>query len=657
MRRRFLAFAFLIFSFAAHLAAGGVLSSPRRVYVIKTEYFEVIFPKESENTARHVAENADDLYRKAKSAVGLEHDFSMPIIISPDSSEASALYTSNPYNRIVVFDSVPYASQNRSHSDDVLLDLLYREIFRAVSVSVRSPLNHLIYKTVGGDGYQPVSLINLPFSFAEGFSDLADRSLPEVSPFMQLSDPYCQQLLIQAKLEGHFPSWFQAASVRDIHPGNALSYAASTGFTAYLMRRYGTEKYLEFWKECGKIHLFFVNGIFFKVYGRPLSALWKDFRDSVPLPPNVEQLSQLEKAGDEVAFNDRQGLYEHVLSTAYGVVWYDGIRHEVDIFDPNSKFRIRQLLFIAEDITRLSLSPDGRYMAVSFTRGKVRDEFKEDNTRIFDLKEREFLDYEFSLREAGFVTDGEGNLCLAGISVQEKTSVLQIHTLPPNDDDSELIFESRFEKSSVLSNLNPAGNGKVFYLMNESLVIEDFCDGTVSRWILTDSEGVALSPLSVHFSLKDGAGSAALAEQGSARYMFSYLPDSEGSLVRAGFISLSSDFSPGQVFLQDCDVSGGAYFPFLSEGKLYYSARKFSHDELRMIPVENLSFTEGGLFAAGESSAPQPQSQSQEQPYSQERKCSFRKCFSRLSAEKIQSAKIYDACFCYPHACNPRYFA
>ena len=216
LRRSVLLFSFLVFS--AMLWAGGVLSSPRRVYVITTEHFEIMFPKESAETAKIIADNADLLYEKAKQEAGAEHDFSMPIIISPDSDILDVTYTTSPYNRIVVFDSLE--SFETTQNSIPLLLCLYREIFKAVSRSIRSRVNHIIYKSVGGDGYQPISLVYLPFSFVDAYADISTGCL---------NDSYYQQLLIQAKLEDNFPSWFQASSLHDVYPGNDICRAAASG--------------------------------------------------------------------------------------------------------------------------------------------------------------------------------------------------------------------------------------------------------------------------------------------------------------------------------------------------------------------------------------------------------------------------------------------
>ena len=107
----FLVSLLLFFLCLENLYAGGVFSSPRKVYVLNTNHFEIIFPKESEETAKYIAEHVDELYEKAKAETGLQNDFVMPIIISPDSSILDVKYTNRPYNRIVIFDAVPTGEQ------------------------------------------------------------------------------------------------------------------------------------------------------------------------------------------------------------------------------------------------------------------------------------------------------------------------------------------------------------------------------------------------------------------------------------------------------------------------------------------------------------------------------------------------------------------
>ena len=570
----FLVAFFLLFLCVSRLYAGGVLAYPRKVYVITTEHFEIIFPKESADAAAFVAEKADSLYELAKSETGYKKDFFMPIILSPDSAVLDVKYTNYPYNRIVIFDA--------NAGEDSVLPLLYKEIFRAVSFSIRSPINELIHKyTSLGDQYQPAAFINLPFSFSEAYSDIASGTA---------SDKYFQQLLIQAKLEDKFPSWLQAAAIRDIYPGNDFCYAAGTGFAAFLMNTRGLGKYSEFWNECGELHPYLMNGIFHKVYGETLSDLWKEFEESIPQPQN-----SIQSSSNEFSKNDRQGAFENILCTNYGIVWYDKIRHEVDIFDSNSTFKIRQLLFLAENITKLSLSPDGRYISASFIRESVRPEFKEVITRIYDLREREFLDWKFELTDACFVTGANDESLLAGLASEQNGTVLKIYTFisdkksAAQEKPGTQIYEKSFGKNKSVSNLCSAGKENLFYMLSDSdgqkFVIENISWSAPPRfWTFEDNNHNELLPISVQSVEK------------SSLITFSFYPEERGSLVRTGYIVLSDDEAgpqPQKIFIQTGDFSGGAYYPVIDGEVLHYCAKKYSHNELCYIPLEDITFEEG----------------------------------------------------------------
>ncbi len=590
----FLVSLLLFFLCLQNLYAGGVFSSPRKVYVLNTNHFEIIFPKESEETAKYIAENADALYEKAKTETGLKNDFAMPIIISPDSSILDVKYTNRPYNRIVVFDAVPTGEQIEREASrgnqDILLSLLYKEIFLAVSGSIRSPFNEFVYKYVLGDPYQPASFINLPFSFSQAYTDLATSTA---------QDKYFQQLLIQAKLENKFPTWLQAAAVRDIHPGNDLCHAAGTGFAAYLMNTRGLAKYAEFWNECGKLHPYFLNGIFHKVYGEWLHAVWKEFEASIPLPPDLTRMQELDAFSHEVSENDRQGAFENILYTNYGIVWYDSIRHEVDIYDFNSFFKIRQLLFIADSITKLSLSPGGRYLSASFTRGTTRPEFKEDVTCVYDLRERKFLPQKLPLRDACILSGRGGALQIAGVYAagkdSDKTPELRVYTFKPEDKECEITYQTFFEKTQYISSVCSAGKDNVAYLLSDKngrrLVIEkvekeEQSEKSAGSWKLLDNSGNEIVPISLQLVSPE-------------LITFSYYPPEDGALVRSGYIKLTDSNDavyPESIYVQQEDVSGGVYYPVIAENKIFYCAKKMSHNELRYLPFSSVSFSEGQIL-------------------------------------------------------------
>ena len=230
-----------------------VLSKPYKVYVLKTEHFDILFPKQSMKTAQIIEQNIETLYQKALQSLESNVKLHIPILISPDSDEFSVTYTPNPYNRIIVFEAYPGFAI--PFENEVILTQLYEEVFRAIKKKKKSGLNTFIANTIGGSSYQPVAQLNMPFSFIQGFSSIS-QSFSKLSEnkkkdsnlyFSSESEDDCKnetyefqeqkqlELLVQAKIEGKFPSHFQARVSNDIYPYNQIIFAATAGFSAYLL--------------------------------------------------------------------------------------------------------------------------------------------------------------------------------------------------------------------------------------------------------------------------------------------------------------------------------------------------------------------------------------------------------------------------------------
>ena len=588
---------FLLFVCAQPLFSANVLGRPRKMFLIKTEHFDVIFSSESEQTALLLTENADNLYKKAAEALGSKNNLHMPVIISPDSDVLSVSYTPSPYNRIIIFDSP--SDYQTSVFEDTMLGLFYREIYKALAQSIRSPFNQFVAKWVAGEAYQPVQLFNLPYSFVEGIAYIAESENPDEG---RLNDGYFLQILAQAKLDKKFPKWSQVTTVRDIYPYDEIVHAAGAGFSAFLMNVYGVEKYAELWQECGKLHPFMTQGIFLKVYGVTLADLWKEFEASVPLPAGLESMTGAEFSGeDKLVFpKDKEANYEHILLTDYGIVWYDRIRHEVDVYDEKGVLKIRQLLFLADNIERMSLSPDGRYIAVSHTQARTMEGLSSSSTSIYDLKQRKFLDVEYLLRDASIVMTFGRSYAVAGVNVKDALPKLEIYTMPLDDDEGELIFEKKFERNKTPFSPVFAGPGEIAYILADGtkrfLCRLDFKthldkkDDELEQKFIIEADGKPLKIQQLSYIPSRG-GSAPF-------YTFNFTLPHEHSFTRAGFIQLSEDFQFQNIQLTLTDVSGGYNYPVLSpDGKLFYSAKKFSVNQMRTVPFTSVPVMDSAVRA------------------------------------------------------------
>lgn len=607
---------FLSMGMPQPLHAANVLGRPRKMFLIKTEHFDIIYSKESEETALLLTENADRLYAEAEQSLcekspGLlpKSRLHMPVIISPDSDSFSVNYTAHPYNRIIIFDSP--AAFEASVFDDPLLSLFYREIYKALTQTIRSPFNQFVAKWIGGEAYQPVALFNLPYSFIEG-----NASLEEGREDFQgrLNDGYFLQILSQAKLEKRFPNWSQITNVRDTYPGEELSYAAAAGFAAFLMNTYGVEKYALLWEESGKINPLLTQGVFYKAYGIKLKELWAQFEASVPLPAGFSEGENHGPEGELLFPKDKEANYEHILLTDYGLVWYDRIRHEVDIFDDKKVLKLRELLFLADNVERMSLSPDGRYMAVSYTQARTMKELSSCSTWIYDLKNRHFLNSKFELRDSAIIKTGDGSSALVGVNVENFQARLEVYSLPEcdaagNEKESLLLYSREFNRNKIPFSPVYAGNGFISYILAEGpenflcrfsfeeKVAASSAPVEEEKWQLRreDSSPLRINRLSYN-NIKDNS---------KKLYTFNFALAGEHSFTRAGFIELDENYEPESLQLAAEDFSGGMNFPLLSADRqtVFYSAKKYSVNQLRSLPFDALTLEAGELYRAAN---PQP---------------------------------------------------
>ena len=591
---------FLFFSFfSVKLSAAGLLLKPRKMFVAKTEHFEIIYSKESEETAAILSGAVESLYKKACLELKAEKNLFIPVVISPDSDILSVEFTPSPYDRIIVFDSP--ADYDTSNYNDSLLDLFYREIYSALIQKTRSPINELLAKYIAGENYQPATVWNLPFSFVDGAAYLEEGK----NGLGRINDGYFLQILSQAKLEKKFPSWMQVSTVVDVPPGEKVVQAAGTAFSAFLISQYGLEEYERLWKESGKINPFSVKQVFYRVYKKTLSELWKQFEESVPLPSELAELERLEQCSKRFLENDRQADFAQVLFTKQGIVWYDKIRHEVDIYDENAKHKKRSILFLADAVEKMSLSQDGRYLSISYVKNEKKEELYSCLTSIYDLTEKEFVSGVWPLREASFVVCSNGETALCGVNVRDSKARLQvyaIHADEENDDEENLslIFEKEFLRNEVPFSPVYAGNGYVACIVTENarqkLLRIPFENGAEKS-----EEKYQLDFLNGQFRLRNLLFNKT---ENSDFYTFEFGINTAGvtAFTRTGIIKLDDSYRPEKVLFMQSDVSGGTCEPQVNNGELCYISRKYDHNECRRISLSELAFGEGSLARENQTS-------------------------------------------------------
>ncbi|MDR3167651.1 MAG: hypothetical protein LBT93_06885 [Treponema sp.] len=298
-----------------------------RLQVIQTEHFEVIFPAESELTARTLAFYADEVYEKISTLLDIHLARKIPVIITPHTDEFNGYMNPLPYPHIVLYDT-PMSIEWTSFENS-LKSLFTHELTHAVSLSTRGPFLEGLHKVFGGWVY-PVAL-TAPMFMVEGVT----VSFESLDGLGRANDPLIKEGLRQAIYEGSFLTPFQASGVYDLPPANLAYYYYGGLFSAYLQRTYGMEKYAELWQTMGKRYhfsLFFYNygyfNIFQRVYGISFPAAWDNFQDDLRIE-NIEN-------NDNGILRGGKSLINGIATGGKKVFVLDRIARGVISFDPAS---------------------------------------------------------------------------------------------------------------------------------------------------------------------------------------------------------------------------------------------------------------------------------------------------------------------------------
>ena len=610
----------------------GEMAIPRTVYVASTQYFDFLFPLENEQTVKLLAEQADSIYLNARQTFNCNADFRTIVVVSPDSDTLSVKYTASPYNRIVIFDAV--GRLDTGSYVNGLLDLFAHEVGRAVSQSVRSKPMEFVSKYFLGDAFQPVGLFNVPYSFLEG----AVYSQDEESMSGILYDNWNLELLMQAKLENKFPDLLQVSGAYDIYPVNKIDYIAAAAFYAYIQQLWGIEKFGEYWQECGKLNFFKLEkGIFKLVYGQELSTVWQDFIEAIPVP---QKLASTDEQDQELFTHnflkpDSDSSYKFIVSTNYGLVWYDELKEEVDISGFYDYQSIRQLLFLANNITNLTVSPDGRFLVVSHVQGGIREKFEHDLVRIYDLKERKFLREKYDMRDGSIVRLEDGRFAVAGNYVDNGYSNLIIYESPElnkligfEDSQPNLVYSRSF--NSDTTPYSPVALGKnhfaclvcrnnEWYIMVSDIVAGSPHNGMNDEDFYTISIGgddtfpEMLKIRNLRYADYVEVSGKKSDHDKSFCLLYDFVLQNETSFVRTGWLFFDENSIPLRSLAASCDYYGGLNCGAMFNCNLYYSSQRFDFSELKYVSLNDIPLEEAKinycaeLFAVPETSAAVPE--------------------------------------------------
>ena len=397
--RKVLSFFLIILLFAClfpSFSLGGVLAdSSSPLYVIQTEYFDIIFPEECRETARKIEAVCDDYYLELTEKLETEAWQRFPVTITRSVEVLNAYFAAVPYNRIVLYDTLP--EKNLDMMEDTILSVFYHELTHAVTYNMKGPL--LKKLSFFADSLTPAWLSVTTF-WAEG----ATVSFESRGRGGRLKDPFATQLANQSVIEGNFPSWRDVSGARDTFPGGNDAYIFGSMFASYLQEKYGMSRYAEFWKAAhSRLTLSFIAGVFKKTYGTSISEEWKQFEKSLEIKSSPKKACLLSSQKSRIPAFD---LYYEKESGLTKIAYFDSLSASLRLVTLDSRGQMiknKKLLAIT-GIVRVLFSSDGSKLAL--TRTIEKKNFKS-VTALYDLKGGKYSEKaETGFRDAYFFSAG-----------------------------------------------------------------------------------------------------------------------------------------------------------------------------------------------------------------------------------------------------------
>lgn len=562
----------------------GVLSGENKLYVLKTQWFDIIYPETSQESAGILYSKADSVYKEITESYGITPQFRMPVVLTPQVENSNAYWSSYPYNHIVIYDTGEIEALNVFSEN--LISTFRHELTHAVSYNMRSPFLQKVDEILG-DPINPVQL-TITRGWAEGATLSSESSFGEG----RLNDEFSKHSVKQAKIQGEFPDYSDVQGASDIYPMGSF-YNFNGAFDFWLQHKYGMEKYAKFWYICVNLQALTAKGAFYKAYGLNLYETWKEFVAEIEIPQLVESNAE------DLVNNNSGAVYSNLSAGKNGIVFMDdkcGTVYFISANQLNQKTEKLQKLFYSSELNGIKLSDDGRFLLVDQLSEKTATQKK--SISIYSMEKKNW----FSLKETGLkdgaIIKNEDNYYLVCQNfVSQKLSIkiykLIYNSKAGNFSDYIEVSNTEFPVNVIPYSFVDLGKGK-FACIKKSRMDYSIC--------VYDLQG---NQLQEYKAPKEKMVIRYLSYNGK-EILFSWT--TTGTLPRLGKLTLSENGNgmegEGQFALQSQDFSGGVFWPVSLNGEINYIGSFFRQNKLftgsilcdEFIKTEN-SF-ESGNFAS-----------------------------------------------------------
>jgi hypothetical protein len=544
--------------------------------VIKTDRFDIVYPPESEKTARILAGFADRVYEQASGILGIRVRGRIPVTVTPYTDSFNGYANPVPYPHIVLFDT-PMSIEDMAAYTNSLEGLFLHELTHIISLSTRSRWIDGMYTVFGGWVFP--AIFTAPGFMVEGVT----VSLESLDGTGRANDPLFKEGLIQAVHENAFFTPVQASGMYDLpHIANG-SYHYGGYFSAYLQERYGMEKYAGLWAAMGggRIRLSFrvynsgYYALFKKVYGRPFPEVWNEFMESLRIP-GIEE--NPEPRIFDGAFR-RKALLAAVDAGGGKVFAVDRVSGKALVYDGASG-ETRNVMNLDRQVYNLAASADGGLLLVSSYRnaGSLNYTFNEQRTVVaeYDVRRGRKTGREWKgLYDGRYFRDGviglgpdrHNNSIVYRFGTEEEETLLRgteelLYSNPTPLDNTWIAFTAAKRGIRKLCLYN--------YETREAYTVVSDAEDDENRWKYIRELGFY-----------------------EGRILFSYNHD--GGMYKLGIADprefLNGNAETFDAVFSDRDFSGGVFRPVMAKGDVYYRGAFASHDALMKFPETGGAFS------------------------------------------------------------------
>lgn len=595
MKKR-LAFLILCFISATLAVFSFEAKSKKGLFYVKTKHFDIIYAPASRENAALLAKKADALYEEIASLYKLKHDLRLPVFLISGDDTLNGYFTIYPFNHIVIYDAP--ITEDMAVFSDTLVSIFRHELTHAISYNVREGFSRFIQVTFG-DAINFGSFI-ITTAWAEGAAVSSESMHGEG----RVNDEYSMHMIKQAKIEGRFPRYSEVNGTKDIYPYTRESYAFGGAFNAWLQKKYGMEKYAEFWHMAVNIKTLSYFWAFKKVYKKPLKQVWQEWRDEFPVSPDLRQeLSWSRPAKQELS------SHSSLSSAGDEFCYYDENESAVYVFALKGEKYKKIKKIKASAVSRVHLSEDGKILAVSFTKRGVKR--SENRVKFYNLKSgKSFFFNESGVKEAAtFYFEGE--LYAVLVKAKGSASFLKTYKMEAGSFKECASFEA--EENAAFFHPVALSGARVAFIYKKGL------NFSIRFFELKTKE---VREIKMPF---DNVVIRSLSANGET-LCFSWTK--ELTMPRAGFI----DFASGKIKTQRYDISGGVFSPVIAnKEKGFYIASYFDGTKLMRMDTQKMETDETDIvFNSIEKYEKKSETKSEEKHFSEEKPfCAFSFLFKK----------------------------